>query len=140
MNAHWHMKPVVYRVYDTAGILLYIGSTGNARKRWMEHRSQAENSEWAHRADRFKITTYPSILDARAAERFAIQSERPMFNSKDRGPAAEWTKAQFYGEWAKWMHRQNIFCTAAQKVRNDYSRLFGADILALTYDEVLISQ
>lgn len=83
------MSPVVYRCLDSEGALLYIGSTGNLRRRMRDHRRHAV---WHHLVARIETEAHPSLAEARTAERLAIRSERPSFNKLLVGGGTE-TKA-----------------------------------------------
>jgi hypothetical protein len=78
--------PAVYRCFDTAGALLYIGSTESLLKRLGIHSTRT--SWWAEVAD-VKDVRYPTIFEARGAERQAIIAENPLYNRlpKKRGAA-----------------------------------------------------
>jgi hypothetical protein len=69
--------PCVYRCLDAAAALLYIGSAEKAQARFTGHRTRS--SWWPEVAD-IKITRYPTIFEARAAERIAILAEDPIHN------------------------------------------------------------
>lgn len=78
MNA----SPAVYRCFNHAGDLLYVGSTiGNVGSRLAAHRSAAE---WWPRVQRVDIAEYPTAEHALAAEIAAIRSEHPSCNVRDR--------------------------------------------------------
>ena len=72
-------KPEVYRAYNPDGTLLYVGSTRWYAKRVQDHERFAPwwsvGIFWLHE-------TYPTMTDARAAERAAIKAEHPLMNSK----------------------------------------------------------
>jgi predicted GIY-YIG superfamily endonuclease len=77
------MSPVVYRVYDVAGELLYIGSTSEINQRKAIHmadRSSAIAFPMQMCAYRWDLTEYPDMESARAAEREAIKAEAPYLN------------------------------------------------------------
>ena len=77
------MSPVVYRVYDVAGALLYIGSTSEIGQRKAVHMSDRANPiAWAMQrcAYRWDLTEYPDMESAKAAEREAIRTEAPYLN------------------------------------------------------------
>lgn len=66
----------VYRVYDRAGRLLYVGCTKRPRARWAEHRS---NSDWARRAVRCRLVGPLPYDVARELERQALATEQPLY-------------------------------------------------------------
>lgn len=67
----------LYRHYDAAGILLYVGITDYLSARGKAH---AKESTWVQFADTCTAKWYPSRDDALVAERAAIEVERPIFN------------------------------------------------------------
>lgn len=77
--------PCVYRCYGNAGDLLYIGSTGNRSLRIGSHRSQSP--WWPEIAD-IQYQSFPTIFEARTAERHAIETEHPAFNRQWRRAAS----------------------------------------------------
>src|SRR5690349_9262135 len=77
------MTPVVYRVYDRAGTLLYIGSTSEIGQRKAIHMSDRSSAiAWPMQrcAARWDLTPYPDMESAKAAEREAIKTEAPHLN------------------------------------------------------------
>lgn len=78
MTAHPH---VVYRVYDAADRLLYVGRTSNLRKRLIQHKRTAA---WFPFHARVEQTPYPGFVGAALAEIKAIRDEHPLFNRDDR--------------------------------------------------------
>jgi hypothetical protein len=78
MNA----SPVaLYRHYNAAGALLYVGISHSAIKRLSQHKSTAK---WPYDAVRMDTQWFPSRQEAEAAEKTAIQKEQPLFNLKDK--------------------------------------------------------
>ena len=73
--------PYVYRAYNEAGVLLYVGSTHELGTRMDAHASQ---STWWKDAKRFTFTTHPSRADAYSVELRAIRREYPRWNIRDR--------------------------------------------------------
>ncbi|MEV2239587.1 hypothetical protein [Micromonospora sp. NPDC049891] len=67
----------LYFWYDATDVLLYIGITGDLATRQTSH---AKRSSWAEFADHSKIRRFPSRAGAEAAEKAAIEAERPLFN------------------------------------------------------------
>jgi hypothetical protein len=68
----------VYRCFDGDGRLIYLGSTGRLDRRIVAHRTQ---SRWWWRVESCTFEVLPNELAARAAERRAIEAERPLYNS-----------------------------------------------------------
>lgn len=73
-------KPTaLYRYWDDQDNLLYIGITNSYRHR---ERSHIKGSSWSDFVARSAVERHPSRPEAEAAEIAAIQSERPLFNTK----------------------------------------------------------
>ena len=94
---------VLYRCYDKAGRLIYVGSTSSYRRRLSEH---LRHSWWYSLTDRLATRQYPSLEAARAAEEVAIQEEQPVFNTACTGRAwlarrDHWTEAD-HASCARW--------------------------------------
>lgn len=67
----------LYRTWDAAGALLYVGITGNPIERWRKH---AQKTPWWSCVDLITCELYPKEYLALDAERAAIRAERPAFN------------------------------------------------------------
>lgn len=76
--------PCVYRCFTADGSLVYIGSTSTRLKRLKIHETQS--GWWPEVAD-VKTDRFPTIFEARAAERLAIIAEAPAYNKQYRRPA-----------------------------------------------------
>ena len=75
--------PVVYRVHDATGRLIYIGATSNLDQRLANHRSQAW---WWKLAHRITHEAHSDMEAAHDAEWAAIADENPAFNlARGRG-------------------------------------------------------
>lgn len=70
-------EPVVYRIFDATGRLIYIGATSNATQRLAYHRTQ---SWWWALADRVEVESHEDKASAHDAEWAAIAAEDPAFN------------------------------------------------------------
>lgn len=66
----------VYRIYDSAGRLLYVGCSMRPEKRWAEHR--ADRKSWTSRAQRFRMSGPYNYDTARRLEREALRDEYPL--------------------------------------------------------------
>lgn len=75
----------LYRHFDADGVLLYVGITGNPKRRLYEHKCR---SRWAEQIDRVTVKWMPDLATARDAERIAIAKEGPLFNGGE-GPRIE---------------------------------------------------
>lgn len=72
-------RTALYRYFDAANTLLYVGISKRAAVRIAMH----SGTEWDRLAARVEISWYSSPGDARRAERVAIKRERPVFNRAD---------------------------------------------------------
>jgi len=70
-------RTAVYRLYDAADVLLYVGSTRRPAHRWREHR--VDKTWWLDVASK-ELTWYDDASKAVRAERTAILSENPLHN------------------------------------------------------------
>lgn len=77
LREDWPAGPVVYRISDSLGALIYIGSTGNLGSRLYAH---SRRSSWWADELRIDVTSYPSLPLALSAEAKAIDGERPPQN------------------------------------------------------------
>jgi hypothetical protein len=68
----------LYRVRDAQDALLYIGVTENLCGRFLD--GHQHPPPWWPDLAALSVTKYPSIAEARAAERYAIAAERPLWN------------------------------------------------------------
>lgn len=68
----------VYRIYDAAGDLLYVGITNGGMRRQARHIAQ---KEWASEMARTEWEHYPRRAEAILRERHLIQTEHPKYNS-----------------------------------------------------------
>lgn len=96
---------VVYRCYDTAGRLLYIGCSNSIRARLDAHE---DTSWWWPEVATVRNLLFPNRDTAREKERQAIFHERPRCNVKGRwykrDPRADWS-AQDYIEYHETVRR-----------------------------------
>ena len=81
------MTTYVYRAFDAAGKLLYIGQSRNPESRKCDHMRSAA---WASRVSRWELEGPMSAKAAIVREAEAILREQPEFNSrhKEHGPAS----------------------------------------------------
>lgn len=87
----------LYRLFDAAGRLLYIGIAVSPRTRWYAHR---EEKSWWPEVARETIEWFPSRVQAESAEKAAIKTEAPMYNvthslNRKRGDAAAENKSKY---------------------------------------------
>ena len=76
------MTTTLYRHYDSAGQLLYVGIADDVRARFRVHMS----ATWWEDMARFTLEDFPTRASAVDAERKAIATERPLYNIAG-GPA-----------------------------------------------------
>jgi len=67
----------VYKAYDDAGALLYVGISINVFKRLGEHKAY---SPWYDEASRIEVVQYLNRASARAEEARCIKFDAPAFN------------------------------------------------------------
>lgn len=72
----------LYRIYDSEGALLYVGITGRARRRIVEHMRQQE--WWPAEQVQVSVVAFSTENAAHHAEVVAIQRERPLHNKQHR--------------------------------------------------------
>lgn len=84
MSAAW-----VYRCYDAGGRLIYVGSTQDLGQRMRDHNARAW---WAGQVTSVQARPYPSRPEALAAEREAIRTENPRWNTSGKwAHRSEWS-------------------------------------------------
>ncbi len=71
----------LYRCFDAAGVLLYVGITGNPYRRWEDHSS---TKAWWTAVRRIAVEHFNDAAGLVLAERRAIRLERPMHNVAHR--------------------------------------------------------
>jgi hypothetical protein len=74
--------PCVYRCFNAAGDLLYIGSAKAYLRRMQAHWTQ---SKWWPEVADTKVERFPTLLAARGAELHAIKTENPIENRQRPG-------------------------------------------------------
>lgn len=67
----------VYRIFDHANTLLYVGISNRVDARIEQHR---KDKEWFWRVDRITTVNYPDRATALEVEKAAIISEKPIYN------------------------------------------------------------
>lgn len=70
-------KQAVYRCYNAAGVLLYVGLTSDLTQRLADH---ARLKPWWHEVNEVTQTLYLTRSDAEVAEAIAIRDESPQHN------------------------------------------------------------
>lgn len=69
----------LYRLWDDAGYLLYVGVTSDLLGRFRTHH---ERQPWAWQVAGHTVEEYPDRPSALAAETVAIRDERPRYNAR----------------------------------------------------------
>ena len=86
----------LYRYFDKAGVLLYVGISFSTVARAAQHRG---TSHWWHAVDKVTVQRFDSRENALHAERKAIIDEKPLHNvvhNYDQPPPPEMSRAQFH--------------------------------------------
>jgi len=68
--------PTVYRFFDDAGDLLYVGSTWQPHLRWVDH----QRKSWFLEAATITVEHFDDVEQMKRAEQRAIRTERPRHN------------------------------------------------------------
>lgn len=89
----------LYRFYDRAGELLYVGITRDPGARWSRH---AADKPWWHQVQRIAIEPMPDRAIALAAERDAIKAENPRYNIVHRPKETPHADAEALRIQLKW--------------------------------------
>jgi hypothetical protein len=89
-------KYYLYRIWDTLGLLLYIGknANGNPDGRIASHRK----SWWGHEIFKHEMVTYETEAALNEAEVRAIQNEKPKYNKIYNGKPVEVSKEEMIME------------------------------------------
>lgn len=72
-----HCRTALYRLYDEAGTLLYIGISHQPEERFEQH---SKSKEWWPRVAQREVEWFDDRPTAAKAEEAAIRSEDPEFN------------------------------------------------------------
>lgn len=81
-------RTALYRLYDDAGRLLYVGISANPEKRWKGH--EVYSCRWWDQVTRKVIEWHDTREFAMAHEYLAILKEKPHHNRR-RTPPNTWT-------------------------------------------------
>ncbi len=74
----------LYRFWNAAGDLLYVGLSGDPQARWRGHRA---NKPWWREIAQITLEHFDTLEDLKAAETAAIQTECPAYNVHHRRPS-----------------------------------------------------
>jgi hypothetical protein len=67
---------MLYRLYNAAGELIYVGITERFGGRFSQH----EHSQWWREVERIELEPHPTRAEAQAAEMAVIRAELPKYN------------------------------------------------------------
>ena len=76
----------LYRHYNSAGQLLYVGQTMTMFARMLIH-AHGRDTHWVREVATITLVHYNSRAEARDAEWLAVNEEKPLYNKKLRKPA-----------------------------------------------------
>jgi hypothetical protein len=97
----------LYRLYDEAGVLLYVGITYDVAERWRHHR---RNKAWWPQAVHKQLVWFDTRREAAAAEDHAIVTGNPLHNE-----IKNWVsfKASYRIQWlgARLLEERTALCT-----------------------------
>lgn len=74
-------RTALYRLYDDADVLLYVGIAFDPEARWLGHSAL---QPWWPQVSRKTVEWHPDRLTARAMEKAAIGCELPKYNQTDK--------------------------------------------------------
>lgn len=83
-------RTALYRLFDAADALLYIGISKRFGVRWQQH---AEAQPWWGEVDHQTVHWFPDRDTADNAEKAAIKAERPKYNIIHNGRGCEFVSA-----------------------------------------------
>lgn len=105
----------LYRFFDADGVLLYIGITERGAMRWEDHR---EEKHWWPAVTSCTLEHFESRLEVEAAERSAIKTERPRFNTNHNRPGQR-PRRRLTGEFPEEELRANAKLRAEAMAERD---------------------
>jgi hypothetical protein len=89
----------LYRLFDSAWVLLYVGWSISTISRLSGHKS---DKPWWHEVVHIRVEKFPNLAAADAAETLAIQTEKPKYNiAKARGAqktSGDWTTEEMVAQ------------------------------------------
>ncbi|MEU3282892.1 type II toxin-antitoxin system Phd/YefM family antitoxin [Streptomyces antibioticus] len=75
-------RTALYRLFDANGALLYVGISTQPDTRWTQH---ASDKPWWPLVQCRKVEWHPDRTAAEAAEREAVRTEEPLYNTAGAG-------------------------------------------------------
>lgn len=117
----------LYRLYDQAGSLLYVGITCNLDERFKDHRNDKKKPWWPQVADK-TVRWYDNRDAAEEAERYAIAMEDPLHNVVWAGPDARLTYQEHW-IFARLREEEKAIRTPYRTPRSKRGKAELADVL-----------
>jgi excinuclease UvrABC nuclease subunit len=113
------MSAGVYRVFDAADRLLYVGCSVDVPTRLTTHE---QNAPWWVYMARFEVTDYPDRDSAAEAEATAISTEHPRWNISGRSPEHPDGAATSMRQ-APWLQYEAEIASKVRSLRSERVRL-----------------
>lgn len=104
-----HEPTAVYRYFDADDVLLYVGISNDPDFRAKAHLYESRRDSWPKRAVRRKDDWHASRDLALAAEKMAIETEKPLYNGTHNYDDAEFDPAS----WPTVQHGRKVDQIAA---------------------------
>lgn len=82
----WNQPHTVYRFFDQANVLLWVGITVTSGGRWTQH---AQQKPWWPEVANATVEHFPNRSEALVAETTAIQVEHPRYNIQGQRPESQ---------------------------------------------------
>lgn len=119
-------RNALYRLYDSADVLLYVGISRYPNERFKEH---AADKLWWHHVAHKEIVWLDSRAEALASEAKAVTEERPLYNGYHQFGKGWPQKARKYDDTAERAAVRESMRTALRSVAyRPGTRLQGAPI------------
>lgn len=104
---------VLYRFWNDADELLYVGITARPWERWKQHRGE---KPWWEEVAKVTIENFATREEVKAAETAAIRTEGPLYNIAERlrAPAPEVVEEEWDGRHVLWVSNYSstrVYCS-----------------------------
>lgn len=104
---------VLYRFWNDADELLYVGITARPWERWKQHRAE---KAWWEEVAKVTIENFATRAEVKAAETVAIKTENPLYNIAERRhvPAPEVVEEEWDGHHVLWVSNYSstrVYCS-----------------------------